>query len=262
MNKINYGTNGGMPITQDHLAFMQDGVTEAIKGLLLGLATSGAKGYILRGCTTYASGGNLWINEGYCVIQFANNAEIFYVPNHDLGVPSNTTGLYWKLVETNAAPSPVTFKDQSSQNIHKQRRLTLATTTTNFYPLYSETPALIDHLGERLGAIDTVYQVGNANAAAWQNGNGGLLRYYKDKLGNVHLFGYIEPTTVDSPILTMPAGFRPGYIIYQNVVAKELIGVATESKVLQLSTDGNLSWAIEPSTGLRYYFGMLIYKTV
>lgn len=143
MNRLITTETGGHPLTLDDLGFIQNAYRETFVGLLMGLSESANRGYRLVGCETYLNSGTntLWINEGYVVIKLGIATELFHVKHHNLGVASFGVDPFWKYVEEDIAPSPVTYKNLNIKNVHKKGTLTLVPTAQTFlFPKYSETP--------------------------------------------------------------------------------------------------------------------------
>lgn len=248
MNLFKTDELGGHPFTLNHAAFMQNINSEVFRGILSGLARLNTKGYILSGCQIYTDGGTstLWITEGYAVIKFGLISELFYVPNHDLGVAS-LADPYWKLVETNIAPSPVNYKTTGAKNVHKQRRLTLDSSSALFYPKYSETPTLIAELSDMLTSSQW-YQVGNggtgepAYATNWAAS--AIPVKFKKQLGEGTIIGsLLNPgftTGTNKLIFTLPAGFRP----IQKIVYRGWDVYQGEHSLVEINTNGEVEYSI------------------
>lgn len=218
MNKLDLTNLGGHPLKLDDLRILQAASIEAFSGILAGMQDSAGLGYILAGCELTAVSGEWHIGAGYVCLKLATAAEIYFVPSHNTGVSSSSTP-YWKIVETVIAPSPTTYKNAASVNVHLQRRLTLSATSTLFIPAYSQTPTLVDVWKSRFKqAGDVIAPINN-----WIVGDADLPEPSYEIYGQtVRLKGAIKAPVVSTdplPCLLLPEDIRPSY----NVLASALV---------------------------------------
>lgn len=214
MNKLITTELGGHPLTLNDLAFIQDTYSEAITGVLLGLSEPTNRGYILSGCElTFNAGTNSWwISQGYAVIKLYITAEIFYVPEHNTGLTTLGSDPYWAVMETNAPPSPVTYKNLNVKNVHKQRRLTVSVTPqTLLFPALRETPQLINVTKNRIWGQRVQFNHMNSwvpGVNPVPNGSYSVEGKRVFMCGDIRYSGSSRPT-INQPFTVLPPELRP-----------------------------------------------------
>lgn len=121
MKKLNTFT-GGHPLRLDDIAHLQDGIIDALKGVVNGLGANN-QAFVLQGCTfptptTIAAGYIYWNGEVYPV-------DAGPKPALFLGAQ-----YYWQVQEITVAPSPVIYQDLVSHIVHVRRKMTLVVSAT------------------------------------------------------------------------------------------------------------------------------------
>lgn len=110
-------TTGGHPFQIDDINVLQDGIIDALKGVVNGLGANN-QSFILQGVVDGVSPGIY--TSGYIYY----NGEVYPVDSHATAI---ILGLghqyYWQIEEQVISPSPVTYQDSSSQNVHIRRRM-------------------------------------------------------------------------------------------------------------------------------------------
>lgn len=248
MNNLVLNETGGLNLTQEQLDFLQKAFAEAISGVAGSFSGSAGRGYILNGGTIYQNGGTHWLTEGFAVVKLGLISEVFYIANHNTGVADSVavSDLYWKELVANISPSPVTYKDGTTHNINKQRRLTLATSSVNFFPKYNETPLLKDAINELLVPGDWIA------APAYQNSwaNSALPVKYNKQFGYVTIIGGASQaaytTTTSDLIFTLPTGYRP----LQKQVFHTYDAVASKQVTVEIETNGQVKYKVAGQTAV------------
>lgn len=116
MKKLNTFT-GGHPLRLDDIAHLQDGVIDALKGVVNGLGANN-QNLILQGCVT-SGFAPISLSAGY--IYF--NGEVYPVDAQTLPILAIGQSYYFTVEEVVVSPSPVTYQDSSSKNVHVRRRM-------------------------------------------------------------------------------------------------------------------------------------------
>jgi len=212
MKQIDLSQLGGHRFVKDDLRFMNDRVTVLMQGL-----TAVAPACILSGCVLTANGGTgtYHVSAGYVVIA----SELYRVEAADTGVSNSSNPLtqcYWNLVETVVAPSPVTYKNLTVKNIHKERKMTVSGNSSLF--AYGVIPKWADVVLEKfrgdwheVGASGEVQYVND-----WSGDSNFPIRFKID--GNFLVitgtaFSSDYDSSTDNVIFTLPVGFRPPHNI-------------------------------------------------
>ncbi|MFN8322170.1 MAG: hypothetical protein U0T74_05880 [Chitinophagales bacterium] len=176
MKQIDLSQLGGHRFVKDDLRFMNDRVTVLMQGL-----TAVAPACILSGCVLTANGGTgtYHVSAGYVVIA----SELYRVEAADTGVSNSLNPLtqcFWNLVETVVSPSPVTYKNLTVKNIHKERKMTVSGNASIF--AYGVIPKWEDVVLDKFKG--EWHEVGASGETAYDNTWEGAfnypLRYRKD----------------------------------------------------------------------------------
>lgn len=146
---------GGHPLRNDDFNFMQSGYFEALKAIIAIFDPS--LNCIMSGVVITETSTDITFTSGYVAWQ----GEIFTV---DGGTFSKVVGgnLYFKLEENVMYPSPVTYKDQTIQNVHIDRKLVLKYFTVGDTGEYMSAFSRISSLGFKRG-MEVTYH-GNVNS--------------------------------------------------------------------------------------------------
>lgn len=116
MNNIDFTQNGGFPLTQDVLAFMQaaySGPLNALGGILGGGTNIP---HVISGCTYTVTGSLYIVQAGYIWY----NGELFYFPGGSIVVSMDNA--VFQIQETD---TPLTYYDTSTHNSMQVRQLGL-----------------------------------------------------------------------------------------------------------------------------------------
>lgn len=245
MNRLVTTETGGHPLTLNDLGFLQTAWTEIFRGLAVGLDFNATgRGIILTGCALTDNGTTWEISAGYVALHNGALGEVFFVAQHDTGVANTVpqSALYWNVQETDIAPSPVTYKDLTVHNVHKQRRLTLGTTAVDLVldVLYDSTPTILANTRTMLADNDS-WHVMSGFSNSWVNG-GVAPKYKVSGLGEtIVLSGQLGcntyTTNTSDAIITLPAGYRPTYNLSFDVVERTGGGIGR----LSIATSGVVS---------------------
>ena len=142
MEKLNLYT-GGHPFQVDDLKTLQDGVIDALKGVVDGLSGNN-QSFILQGVVNGAFPGIYTL--GY--IYF--NGEVYPVDAHPTTLfLSYGHQFYWQVEEVVISPSPVTYYDTTTHNVHVRRRMKLVGAATP--PANSVLASAVVRLNQILG---------------------------------------------------------------------------------------------------------------
>lgn len=116
MKKLNFFT-GGHPLRLDDLNHLQDGIIDAIKGVVNGLGANN-QNLILQGCVVSGVSPQV-ISAGY--IYF--NGEVYPVDSQTLPFLAFGESYYFQVEELTVSPSPVTYQDTVAKDVHVRRRM-------------------------------------------------------------------------------------------------------------------------------------------
>lgn len=139
MKKLNLST-GGHPFQVDDLTTLQDGIIEALRGVVDGLGSNN-QAFILQGCTQTG----LTINAGFIFW----NGEIYPVDTHPKPGLFLGAQYYWQVQEVVLSPSPVTYQDSTIHNVHVRRRMHLVVAAS--LPVDSVAATTVVRLNQILG---------------------------------------------------------------------------------------------------------------
>lgn len=117
MKKLDLGY-GGHPLKNDDLNLIQSAYTDTFKAIVSVFDPS--LNIILSGFVISDDGTNISCTSGYVSWQ----GEIYQIDSTTF-VKQNGGQLYLQLVENILPPSPVTYKDQTTHNVHLDRRMKL-----------------------------------------------------------------------------------------------------------------------------------------
>jgi len=154
MKKLNLGF-GGHPLKNDDFNFMQASYSEVIKAIISIFDPS--LNIILSGFIINDNGTTISCTEGYV----SWLGEVYIIGSASF--PKVSGGqLYLKLIENTVSPSPVVYKDQTTQNVHIDRKLQLkyfaAGDTGEYLAAFTRTSSL----GFKRGMI--IDYIGNSSA--------------------------------------------------------------------------------------------------
>jgi hypothetical protein len=211
MNKVELGFQGGHPFVLDDLEFMQNALTEGIKGLASFFQTTSSDPVIISGLTTSVVGPNtVWTNGFICV-----NQEIYFVLGGTFTTGSSMVIDIAQTIDTNGDK---TFENLVVNSTYTVRRGILKVDTGS--PTEVDITDFITIM-DRLASIGCLRNstVGWVNvptfASTWGNGGSyttGVCRYRKNAMGSVELCGGAKITTsslAGETIFTLPVAYRP-----------------------------------------------------
>jgi hypothetical protein len=119
MNKF-LPVDGGHSLHLDEFVLMQGAYFDGFKALVYKLAPSGNT--FLQGVVIDTTGANVVYTSGY----IAMDGEIYKVNSNSFTKSANPAdALYFKPIQTAISPSPVTYEDATTQNVHFQRNAIL-----------------------------------------------------------------------------------------------------------------------------------------
>jgi hypothetical protein len=222
MNRLKTETAGGFNLFSDDLAFFDASIRESFKGLVSALGITAADSFKINGCVVTLGVNVANWTEGYICLE----GEILKVNAGSVVTNSNVgMGLFWgldisydasglsrqnfdtyevrmgKLIFDNL---PGSFMEYNSSYLHQKM---FALTTSNEILAKISTSALIS----KIFAIEDVW-----HAAALQNGWADIgigypvVSYKKDIFNVLWIKGFVNKGVPDTtPIITLPAGYRP-----------------------------------------------------
>lgn len=243
MKQIDFSKPGGLPLSQDVLAFMQSAYTE----VLTALAQCGGTGpFIISGMNTYSALNASGVADGWLyyngeILKF--NAAVFpQVP-----FPNIT------LIKINQSSSPLTFYDNSVKNV-----ITVRTCTLSYGPSATDATQFPFAALQYYGRENSWTNI--SNFAGISGGISGIISYKKSYLNNTLIIkGELtasNPTAFNaSPnaffysMIALPAAYRPlsmamfaAYTRYHNNLIPDDTGTDYIKQVnASLDTDGTLS---------------------
>jgi microcystin-dependent protein len=117
---------GGHPLRLDDITHLQSGIIDVLKGICDGIGL-GVGTYILSGCNITDSGTQTTVSPGYIY----HNGIIYPFD----GITYNnaiTPGFirYWFIEQQVLSPSPVTYQDGNTQNVHIRERFNIGYSNT------------------------------------------------------------------------------------------------------------------------------------
>lgn len=238
MDKLELGYLGGDPDSLDDLEFLQNALSEAIKGLASAWQHAGLDVPILSGLESTISGTTVTFTNGYIVV----NSEVYFV----IGGTFNLTDYYViEIGDTFDSNGDETFENLSVNQTWRVRRgvMQLSTgsgTEIDFSDTVTSTQALITQHGfitNQLTSWTTVSVFGSG----WSNNAGtNLARYRKNKIGQVEITGVVKnPTASGQLIFQLPVGFRPANQMGFIVMSTDDVG--TQFNQILINTSGNIT---------------------
>lgn len=240
MNKLITTEQGGHPLTLDDLGFLQTAYSEAFNNILVGLDKANGLGYKLYGAEAYLepATGTIWLTEGAVVLRVGPLAEVFYVATHNTGIPeANFSNPYWRDAISNVAPSPVVYKNLSTKNVHKQRRLTLGVTGNNLlYPRYNDVVAFTTVLSQKLKPSE----FSALTTGSYASGYSGNIRHIEEIHGWVTVDGFVSKSgsaANNETMFTLPSGRRPSTNRLHILAGT---GGAQSDSVVEINTNGTV----------------------
>ncbi len=114
MKKNTFHTGGHKPSILD-FTHAQDGVVEALKGVILAMSgTMSTTKVVLAGCSSTSASGVYTIGEGFVYI----NGEIYYHPVQVIGTPSAGNQIQLGIVESFDSNDPIPYATGGNKNVH------------------------------------------------------------------------------------------------------------------------------------------------
>jgi hypothetical protein len=245
MNKLLI-PNGGMPLEGDDFRWEQDGVRDALKGILHYFSAPHGGNIILSGCQITLVSGNAVVTEGYALI----NHEVCYVPAQTVAV-SSLANSSLKILETYDVSGLEVFADSVSRDTYAIRRGIVSDGLAGSNEIVLATPIyLADLLGASVTAMTS--PVSSFQAGFAPNSLGVAV----NKVLNQVLFQGIVLATqpasnwVSEHVCTLPAGFRPASLKYFMMTYYGVIGSALDVVLVEILTNGEvrLSHVIRSAT--------------
>ena len=121
MQKLNLFT-GGHPFQVDDLAISQEGLIDALKGVSRGFG--GSDSFIFYGASITTTVTLFTVTVTVTAGHIYYNGEIYPVAAQTFTYNTFTIGaLYWRINELILPPSPVTYQDAISRNVHVKRSM-------------------------------------------------------------------------------------------------------------------------------------------
>lgn len=212
MNKLDLSFLGGHPITLDDLEFLQNALTEGIKGAISPFQFGGSDPVILAGIIGTISGLNTNFTAGFIVV----NGEVYYVPAATVVTASP---ICIDIAETIDTAGDVTYEDLATHSTYLVRKGLLKNTAGS--------PTEID-IADFITIRDKLRSITNCvvntpmswtnstMSGSWAYASGGAyagnaVRHGKNALNEIKLDGlaYCAFASIAPLIMNLPAGFRP-----------------------------------------------------
>jgi len=151
MNKLNTNHPGlKVPFNWDDLAWMQNSLSEAIKGILVGLVPNGGSGFKISGCSVSVVNNNYTVSEGWIFL----NGEVVYVPGNTV-VPSVGESVLFTIVESDDSNGLKIGYDNlnvaSNVSMYKIRIGRLSTGVSSGSDMLYGAPYFTDLISENIG---------------------------------------------------------------------------------------------------------------
>lgn len=131
MKKLSFSV-GGHPIKLDDFTHLQSGVVDCLKSICEGISNStnyGYNSYILTGFVETAT----TVSQGYAFY----NGEIYYFAGANKPVLAVGQDYYLVVTQNTVSPSPTTYQNGSTVNVHVDRVLSLVAASTISPPVSS-----------------------------------------------------------------------------------------------------------------------------
>lgn len=229
--------NGGHPLRIDDINHMQSGINQVLSELAKTF-TRGQTKAILIGCKiSELTGPDRTVNEAGLIVI---DGEIFYLPAETQA--GHLVTPQYQVVESFAAPSPVTYEDLNDRNVHRVREIRVATAA-------APAPNLV--VGYNVSSFVRIKDnwITPVLSSTWlekdQNGEGLDVQYTVDYFSNkVELRGccHFTSTPATSKLFTLPAGKRPSAPVMRTIhVGNHITGVGYAPTMCIIETNGDVS---------------------
>lgn len=225
-----------MPLEGDDFRWEQEGVRDAMKGMLHYFANPYSGNIILSGCQISFSAGNAIVTEGYCCI----NYEVCYVAAQTVAV-SSLANSSLKIVETYDASGLEVFADSVSRNTYAIRRAVVSDTLSGSNEIVLGSPVYLDDI---LGASVTAM---TSPVSSFESGfAANALGVSVNKVLNQILLQGIVVTTQPASnwtsqlICTIPAGFRPSSLKYFQMDYYAVFNSPVDALLIEINTIGEV----------------------
>ncbi len=214
-----------MPLLLDDLAFISNGLSEALEQLVKGFEITGS--YVLSGCVFSGASPNIQISEGWLVL----GGEVCYFAGIT-GMSTLSDLDHFKKATSYDPAGLKTFADAVAKDTYQiitaefQHTGVAPTDAPNSLTLgnYTTLAQLISATAnDALAAAQEGWTAVPAFSNAWESSGTGddAVSYMKDKQGFVHLKGFLGGESATNGLaFTLPAGYRPSSAIRGMIVAQ------------------------------------------
>lgn len=253
MKDLKLINTGGHRFHIDDLNHMQNGMKTMLNELASSL-TQGNSTVLMHGAKITEGGGNTSITAGLAYI----DSELFEVVAGTLS-GTGIVDLEYQILEDYLAPSPVTYADLSSRNVHRYRYVVLGKTSArpgNYVQAYNPSAftRLNDNWVKPLLGTDWINKDPNAEGLDVQY-NFDQLQQKVELRGVCH---YVTGAVPASPkLFTLPVGKRPATkVLRQIYVSSNMAGVGLDVNTncaCTINVNGDVSVDINVGAGLGYH---------
>lgn len=236
MNKLNTSFNAAVPVDWDDFAWMQDGIRDALYGLLSAFGIDPDESFILSGCAVTVGPTSATAAAGYLSL----NGEILKVEAQTISYDGSSP-LVWRLSETNDSKGAESDSNGNTVQCYQKRVAVLYQASSYTGEMAYDANTLMELIESVLG-LNTGWTTVPYNAAYFTGTNLVLdstktSLYYKVIGKTMHIGYSIGITSMDQGVVTIDVASATGYSIVKQIYGSAILKESSNNGPLLVTAD-------------------------